>query len=194
MRYYLKILKCLPVFLVLAIVSGCVQKKPAETNEYYDRGAEVVDATFSALSKQLQSALAEGGVKNAVEYCNFIVNPVIDSLSRQYNAEIRRVTLKTRNVLNKPRDYENIMLRAYLDNYDEGRLLKPIVENLYDGNHVYYSPIIIKSGLCLACHGEIGTNITQKDYDYIRSLYPTDKATGYSEGDMRGVWAIVLYD
>lgn len=194
MRHYVKILKCLTALLALALVSGCVQKKAEETNKYYDRGAEVVEETFATLSKQLQSALAEGGVKNAVEYCNFIVNPVIDSLSRKHDAEIRRVTLKTRNVLNKPRDYENIMLRAYLDNYEEGRLLKPIVENLYDGNHVYYSPIIIKSGLCLACHGEVGTNISQKDYEYIRSIYPTDEATGYKEGDMRGVWAIVLYN
>jgi hypothetical protein len=186
------------ILLLVLVSAGCVQKRTEKNTDvktdYYALGKEVVDASFSTLSTQLQDALAEGGVKNAVEYCNFMANPLIDSLSREYNAEIRRTTLKARNVLNKPRDYENVMLRAFMENYEEDRLLKPIVENLMDGGHVYYSPIIIKSGLCLSCHGEVGTNISEEDYKIIKKLYPTDQAVGYKLDDMRGVWSIVFYN
>lgn len=183
---------------ILVLSAGCFQEKSNKNTEakedYYALGKEVVDSSFSTLSSQLREALAEGGVENAVIYCNFMANPLIDSLSVKYNAEIRRTTLKYRSVLNKPRDYENVMLRAFLDSYEEGRLLKPIVENLINGDHVYYSPIIINSGVCLSCHGEVGANISEKDYEIIKKLYPDDKATGYKLNDMRGVWSIVFHD
>lgn len=183
------------LFLALLLFQGCDNSpKKEQGKDYYSLGAEVVDVTFSALSKQLQGALADGEVKDAVKYCNFIVNPLVDSIARKYNAEIRRITLKPRNILNRPRDYEDRMLLAYDENFEEGRLLKPIVENLPDGTHLYYSPIKIISPLCLKCHGEVGKDIAQKDYDYIKSLYPNDNATGYKEGDLRGVWTIVFYD
>jgi hypothetical protein len=179
------------LFAAMAILTGCVQKKQEKKPDYYALGKEVVEASFKTLSTQLQEALAEGGVKNAVKYCNF--NPLIDSLSRLYNAEIRRTTLKPRNLLNQPRDYENVMINAYMDHYNDGKLLKPIVENLMDGDHVYYSPIVINTGLCLTCHGEVGKTVNSEDYEYIKSLYPNDQAIGYKMNDLRGVWSIVFH-
>jgi hypothetical protein len=41
--------------------------------------------------------------------------------------------------------------------------------------------------MCLACHGQaIAPSVAQK----IAELYPNDKATGYSEGDIRGAFVV----
>jgi hypothetical protein len=48
----------------------------------------------------------------------------------------------------------------------------------------YVEPIGIKP-LCLACHGEaLAPDVAAR----IGELYPKDRATGFTEGDLRGVF------
>ena len=42
-------------------------------------------------------------------------------------------------------------------------------------------------GLCLQCHG---TAIAPKLAEKLSELYPEDKATGYSEGEIRGAFVV----
>jgi len=53
----------------------------------------------------------------------------------------------------------------------------------------YYKPILTALSACLQCHGpeeEINPETLQK----IKTLYPNDKATGYSINELRGLWKI----
>jgi hypothetical protein len=160
--------------------------------EYSREGKEIAEASFKALSGQLKKAMEEGGVRNAVEYCNFMANPLIDSLSRAHQARIRRTSFHARNPGNKPNPKEKDILAFYHTKHNNEEPLAPLVVTYHDGSTVFYAPIVIPGPLCLTCHGDPGKTISSQDYDYIRLLYPDDDAIGYKTGDLRGMWSISL--
>ena len=155
-------------------------------------GKQIAEASFKALSGQLKKAMEEGGVRNAVEYCNFMANPLIDSLSRAHQARIRRTSVHARNPGNKPNPKEKDILAFYHTKHNNEEPLAPLVVTYHDGSTVFYAPIVIPGPLCLTCHGDPGKTVSSQDYDYIRSLYPDDDAIGYKTGDLRGMWSISL--
>ena len=44
--------------------------------------------------------------------------------------------------------------------------------------------------LCLKCHGKIGETLNEDDYTIIKKIYPDDKAIGYDNENLRGIWSI----
>jgi len=164
---------------------------PKERQAYLQKGKSIAQATFAELSGQLSEALAEGGVENALQYCNLVAYPLVDSLSKVHHADIRRTSLKVRNPKDRPTERERKVLNAYHEAVKQGRELKPQVQRINDQQIAFYAPITIKA-LCLKCHGEVGEDIRESDYATIQALYPEDEATGYAMGDLRGMWSITL--
>lgn len=156
---------------------------------WVERGQEVQQATFQALSGELQAAMQRGGVPEALEYCNVAAYPLTDSLSAEYGVMIRRATLEPRNPDNRATESEAEAIREYARRLAQGEELSPIVHQMDGGGVAYYSPIRVQP-LCLNCHGEIGAEVTAQNAELIRELYPEDQATGYDEGDLRGVWSL----
>ncbi len=161
----------------------------AEQEMYIDKGKSIAGATFSALSGQLQKALQEGGVQNAVDYCNVVAYPLVDSLSEVHDATIRRTSLKIRNPKDAPTPHEQVALESYQQKVENGEQLQPSVNLTDAGTVAFYAPIMTME-LCLKCHGKVGKELAQADYELIKELYPEDEAIGYSEGDWRGLWSI----
>lgn len=161
----------------------------AEKTQYREKGQEIALATFGALSSQLKAALQEGGVAHAVQYCNTVAYPLVDSLSAVHDAEIRRTTLKVRNPADAPTEAERTVLEAYHAQAAAGEELKPVVQAVDEQTIAFYAPIKMQ-GLCLSCHGKLGETLQPADYAVIKSLYPEDEAIGYSDGDLRGMWSI----
>jgi hypothetical protein len=194
----------LPLFWVL-LVSSCQQQSNTadstsatpsapqplteeEKTQYQEKGQKIALSVFTALSGQLQQAMGEGGVPQAIEHCNLVASPLVDSLSKEYNATVRRTSLKIRNPKDAPTAEERQMLEQYQATHAAGGALKPKI--IQQGENIaFYAPIGIQP-LCLKCHGKIGENIADADYNTIKSLYPTDEAIGYQEGDLRGMWSI----
>lgn len=156
--------------------------------EYINDGKIIAETTFKVLSSNLQQAMAEGGVENALTYCNVNAMSLTDSLSKHYNVTIKRVSDKTRNPLNSPTANEQKIIDDYLANAENR---KPVLEKGDNYMRTFYAPIIAK-GLCLSCHGTIGETLVSENNEKIKILYPEDKAVGYSEGDLRGVWSIMF--
>jgi len=48
--------------------------------------------------------------------------------------------------------------------------------------------------LCRNCDGTIEEQSLIEDFDTKKSLYPSDMATNYQSGDLRGMWSITFYD
>jgi len=69
--------------------------------------------------------------------------------------------------------------------------MSPVVST-EKGHIVYYKPITIAMPSCLKCHGSSGKEIDTKTLEIIRKNYPEDQATGYKEGDLRGMWKITF--
>ncbi|NNC94916.1 MAG: DUF3365 domain-containing protein [Chitinophagales bacterium] len=181
---------------LLVMIFACNQvseNKPTATPEtdkdvFMERGQEITAEVFTALASTLRKKLKEGGVSAAVQYCNLAALPIVDSLSEIHNAKIRRATLNERNPANRSNADELKILNEYQNAKTMGSILESKV--LVDGESVlYYQPIMINN-FCLQCHGVIGKDIAEIDYTVIKELYPGDKAVGYKDGELRGIWSI----
>ncbi len=162
----------------------------ADKTKYLQEGKKIAASTFSTLGGNLQKAMKEGGVANALSYCNLNASPLVDSLQQLYNADIKRTSLKIRNPNNNPTNYEQKQLMAYQKQAASGQKLEPIVKKIND-QIIFHAPIHMMP-LCLKCHGKIEEQLLEKDYEHIKNLYPTDQAVNYKSGELRGMWSIRL--
>lgn len=144
----------------------------------------------SLLKTNLMKALEEGGVPRAIQFCNLNAGQILQSMDIPEGIQIERATDKSRNTQNQADSLESLIFEAYAFNYSEGL---PLSSSVIEENKevlIYTSPITIAGGLCLNCHGEIGSEIKEIDYDSILSYYPNDKAIGYKLNELRGMWVI----
>ena len=134
--------------------------------------------------------MQEGGVPNAVKYCNIAASPLVDSLEQIHNVKIKRTSLKVRSNNNQPTAQEKQQLQKYQEAFDNGQALKPIVNEIAS-QATFYAPIHVMP-LCQKCHGTVGEELLKDNYELIQSLYPSDSAINYKSGDLRGMWSITF--
>lgn len=164
-------------------------QQPVDFEGLKIKGTDITTQSFFALSGKLKAALEQGGVPNALEYCKISAYPLIDSLSELNHATIRRTSLKLRNSDNAPSPRESAVLKQFESSFGLSLDVEPFVEDLGEAGVNYYGPIWVQKN-CLQCHGVVGETLTTANNDLVRTLYPNDTATGYSEGDFRGMWVV----
>lgn len=158
----------------------------------HELGTSIAVASQQALGKKLQGAINAKGVEYAIDYCNLNAVPLVDSLSMQYKATIRRVSKKNRNPGNVPSSMELQILEAYETQLADSVQPSTNVQPLGDDRYLFTKAIVIDNTLCLNCHGTPENGMLKTTKDFILTKYPDDKATGFSMGDLRGMWSIVL--
>lgn len=183
--------------LALLITFGC-QSESSEQNSRnlsYDttavvnEGQKIAKATFQTLSSNLQNAIKEGGVEHALQFCNVEAIPLTDSLSSHHDVSIRRASHKPRNPYNTADSLETTAIKQYINKLEAGDDLQPITYANED-RITFHAPITITNVLCLNCHGQPNKDIAEEHLATIQELYPNDQATGFSMGDLRGVWTV----
>jgi hypothetical protein len=181
------------LLIPFALLFACGSKDTSQTSEkidsvYLKKGNMIAKISFETISGELQKALANGGIENALHYCNERAYPITDSLAAAHQVSIKRVSNKNRNPRNKADKMEEFLIKGFGIDLSEGNDLSPKVV-LKDDSVIFYKPIITQ-GLCLNCHGTPGKEITFSNDSLIQSLYPRDKAVGYQENQLRGLWRI----
>ncbi|MFK8101564.1 MAG: DUF3365 domain-containing protein [Saprospiraceae bacterium] len=191
--------KFIVVACCILLFSNCFDPAPSKntTKEtavsiYIEQGQKIARMTFATLSSNLQKAMKEGGVSNAIKYCNIAASPLVDSLTQLHKVGIKRTSLKIRNPNNRPTEKERAQLLDYQQQFDAGQALKPIVQKK-NNQIAFYAPIHVMP-LCGKCHGQLEKELVEKDYETIQELYPLDKAINYNSGDLRGMWSITFYE
>lgn len=180
------------IFLIFIGFISCNHSlTPDEKQEYSDKGKEIAQASFNALSEKLTEQMQMGGTAQAIPFCNIEAMPLTQQLSEKYNVTIKRTSDKLRNQKNKPTERELKIIESYQKRLSEHKVIAPIVEMDSNKNKHFYAPITIKTN-CLACHGKVKEFVTVKTDSIIKSLYPNDKAVGYIEGELRGIWSITF--
>ena len=144
------------------------------------RGAELL----KPFKMNLKSALVWGmqaGPVEAISVCSMEAPSIAAELSVD-GVVMGRSSHKLRNPDNAPPRW----LAAHVDGFADGKQQGPLVLELEDGRYGYAEPITTQ-GMCLICHGEsLAPDIAAR----IGEAYPEDKAKGFREGDVRGVfWA-----
>jgi len=161
-------------------------------SKVHELGNSIALNTKKTLGKNLKEAIQNGGVKNAISFCNTAAMPLVDSLNQALGADIRRVSSEARNPNNLPNDLEKKLLEAYEYQWKDSIPLNTNVQAISDDQYLFTKPIIIDNALCLTCHGTLENGLTQDTDEFIKSKYPLDRATGYKLGDLRGMWSITI--
>lgn len=140
------------------------------------------------LSKNLKQAIQEKGTVGAIRFCNMEATMLTDSISMMKNAVIKRVSDKTRNTGNQANALELQHIASFKEMVASNEKIEPIVEIEYDEVKVYYP--ITTNTLCLQCHGKPDKQILPETLSALKSLYSNDRAVGYKENEVRGMWSI----
>jgi hypothetical protein len=198
MKYSLFILSpalLLPALLSITSCSGDMDTRAAHTISKPDSavviqaGNEVIIDAFASISNALGTAMSRGGIPHAIEYCNLNAITLTDSVSREYDVEIRRASHKPRNPQNRANDEEMASIEAFIQMINEGRELSPRL--IYGEDKVtYHSPLRLVAYTCLSCHGEKSDDIRDDDLMIIDRHYPQDEATGFELDELRGIWSV----
>lgn len=145
-----------------------------------------------ALKGELVSAMQSGGPLAAIEVCNTKAPGIAEAISLERGMEVSRVSMKNRNPDNAPNDWQAEVLASFEESIGEGEDASGLswqrtVETGAGKEYRFMKPIPT-GGVCLACHGKaLDPAVAEK----IAALYPEDKATGFSEGDLRGAFVVV---
>jgi hypothetical protein len=188
-------MKNLALVVFIACTISCNSKKTLQSysqidTTYISRGNTIVKLSFETLNGELQKAMQRGGIDSALHYCNLRAYPLTDSLSVEYEASIKRVSNKARNPRNQAGELETFMIKGFGNDLNEGNTLTPKLV-LKDDSVLFFKPIITQP-LCLTCHGTPGKEVAFSTDSTIQKLYPADKAVGYSNNQVRGIWRIAF--
>ncbi|MBL86874.1 MAG: cytochrome c family protein [Winogradskyella sp.] len=167
-------------------------QQQAQTNyedlPYGERGLKYALTTKAVLGKNLMGTIQKKGTLEALEFCNVKAYPLTDSMAVVHNASIKRVSDKPRNQKNKANSEELEYIKTFKTLVASEKEISPIVKETEDDVHVYYP--IVTNTMCLQCHGKPETNIKTNVLKTLTLLYPEDKAKGYSENQVRGIWNV----
>ncbi|QAA81116.1 DUF3365 domain-containing protein [Aequorivita sp. H23M31] len=153
-----------------------------------ERGMQMAQATKAELGKNLMGQIQKNGVIAALDFCNIQAMPLTDSMSVVHKAHIRRVSDKPRNPKNKADAVELQHVQTFKNQIAAGKEPTPIVTTKGEKVEFYY-PITTNS-MCLRCHGTPRKELEALTLTNILKHYPDDKATGYGENEVRGIWSI----
>ncbi len=162
-------------------------------NDLMVYGATYAQKAMLGIKSKLVEAMKKGGPNYALEFCNVKAIPITDSLANDMNVEIKRVAKKYRNPANETKGVENAIYKDYVMNFIEGKPTSDRLEIDANGHPVFYKLIKVNQE-CLVCHGSPNTNIPPNVAAQIKLLYPNDKATDFTAGQPRGMWAITFND
>ena len=180
-------------YLPDALVIAAIAPAQAESVDERIAGSQAAIQTFaSTLQGHLMEAMQEGGPPKAIDVCRERAPEIAADISAETGWSVGRTSLKLRNPDNAPDEWERAVLEDFDARRAEGVPASELsrYEIVEDGDEKVFRFMraIPTAGLCLTCHGtELGGDIQHA----LERLYPSDQATGYSEGDVRGAFTII---
>lgn len=179
--------------LVIAGMSSLCHAESLTQQQVLEQQANQRIAEFSqALKGQLQAAIKQGGLINAVSVCKSVA-PAIAAENSKEGWTLTRTSLRVRNSDNTPDEWELSQLQQFELVNASGQQPedKPIVASEFIVNEgktqFRYMKAIPAQQLCLGCHG---SNIEPEVSALLSKTYPDDKAVNFALGDIRGAFSL----
>ncbi|ASV31726.1 c-type heme family protein [Maribacter cobaltidurans] len=153
-------------------------------------GLEMALSTQKVLGKNLMGKMQKEGPVAALKFCNEKAYPLTDSMAIVHGANIKRVSDRARNPMNRANTQELKYIAYFKERIKAEEDYEPISVEIGDKTNFYYP--IITNDMCLKCHGKKGNDIRAEVVSILQERYPEDEAIGYSANEVRGIWSIVL--
>lgn len=156
-----------------------------------ERARSITQQYAGALKKTLQATIMTSGPASAIHTCK-VHAPGISAQTAQLTGwEVSRTSDKLRNPNNQPDLWETNVLKTFKEKASKGAPIKNLEHYavvMNNGKPVFrYMKAIPVQSVCLNCHG---TRVGGPVKNAIDNLFPTDRATGYREGDLRGAFTL----
>ncbi len=149
---------------------------------------EIADKAKAELGKNLLNAIQSKGTLGAISFCNEKAISLTEEISEKLGYKLKRVSDKPRNPLNEANTEEKQIIEIFKIQLKAGQSFKTITRESWELKQGFYP--IVTNQMCLQCHGVVGKNISALTYSKIQELYPKDKAIGYEENEIRGLWVV----
>jgi hypothetical protein len=193
---------CVPMsaLVVALLLAACAGGNDAQrAQEQREAGTAVAkratERLVGTLMGEVRKNIEERGLAATVTHCATRAQEISTLVGAEEGVTIRRVTEKTRNPVDAPDTYERRVLAQFADMAAGGRIDPSTVHAevvSMDGRDVlrFLKPIMIGK-TCLGCHGDAGS-IPADVAQALRTHYPSDRATGYREGELRGAVSVIV--
>jgi hypothetical protein len=123
----------------------------------------------------------------AIGVCSVEATRIAAELSAEAGVRVARTALKVRNPANAPDANARAALEDFQRQLRAGLLSPPErFDSAADGSARYLRAIITQP-LCTVCHGP---DVTADVKMAIMQRYPSDEATGFEVGDLRGAFVV----
>ncbi len=181
--------------IIIVLMLLCVGFQPnmglaEEQNEPLVKARSTISEFGASLKGELKGALEAGGPGNAIKVCSEKAAVIGNNISRKTGWTVRRVSLKLRNPLNRPDEYEYSVLKQFEKQAEVKENLERYDTVIIQGVREFrYMKAIKIKPLCLKCHG-MADKIDATVKAELKNRYPHDKATGYSVSQIRGAFSV----
>ena len=158
-----------------------------------EKGRRAAHELDDTLNRKLEVSMRETGPVWGVIVCSYQAEALTKDVAENLGVRVKRTSLKLRNPKNAPDDYERSLLSRLAGMQERGMLPVEVMEEVREGEERvfrYAKPLVVTS-LCLTCHGK-GEEIPPEVREELEIRYPGDAATGYSEGELRGIVSVVI--
>lgn len=138
----------------------------------------------------LKEEISKSGPEGAIPVCKDMAPKMAGELSKETGWKIKRVSLKARNDARATPDaWEEAALKDFDKRAAAGESPAKLEKGEKVGNEYRFVKALPVQPLCLSCHGT-AEQISPAVKEVIGKTYPNDHATGYSEGQIRGVISV----
>jgi hypothetical protein len=178
----------LVVLLLVGCLAGCGRESPLPAEapipeESLERARALAAELKGSLMAELSAAL-ERGTEEAIGVCAIRAPEIAAELAGS-GVRIGRTSHRLRNPANTQPPWVEPLLDDYLreESFAEPRSVR------IDARTIGYVEPLYAVRPCLACHG---SEVAPAVLDTIEAFYPGDRATGFEEGELRGLLWVEL--
>lgn len=158
-----------------------IAEAPEDLRPAISRADLVIAALHDTLLWELNSGLEQGGPTLAIKSCHIDAMRVAQRIERQEGVAAGRTSDRLRNPLNAPRPWAAPLVKT-----NAGRSAKDVDGFAVDlGDKVGVMRPIALRPKCASCHG-LPEEFSPAIRSELTTRYPSDRATGFKEGEIRG--------
>jgi hypothetical protein len=186
------------LLIVLSLVpTASPAAEPVASPEWVERSRALVAGFGGELKGELTGAIERGGPVAAIGVCRDRAPAIAARLSEQSGARVSRTALRVRNPANAPDALQRAVLGQFAEQMSgapgAGTAAAGPLEAVFEikgaaGIERRYMRAIPTDALCLTCHGP---SLSPELAAAIRRDYPTDAATGFAQGELRGAFSVI---
>ncbi len=178
--------------LLLCVLLSPLLARGAEAARSADAETVRAQAAIADLGQRLRSALmarmqAQGAV-GAVDFCHEEAPTIAAAVASEHELAIGRTSDRYRSPMNAPNDWQQEVLTDFAARAAAGAPPQTL-EHAERGEAFRYARGIPAEGPCLVCHGPAVSAPVQAA---IAERYPQDRAVGYAEGELRGLFWVEI--